>query len=224
MAEIKSLLDGVIEQEIQNVEALSSGTDEKSKAIQNLATLHKLRIEEIKAETEAEEKRERRVMDSEQRKAELALKEKQATQHQAELSIKERQVDSAEAERKMKDEQFKAELALKKRQADGDTAEHKLKEKQSETESGHKGAELALKERELDSKDADRTQEGELQKRQARDQMVDRCVRAGVAVGELVLPLVFYGIWMNKGFKFEETGSFTSTTFKNLLNRFRPTK
>ena len=109
-------------------------------------------------------------------------------QHQAELSIKERQVDSAEAERKMKDEQFKAELALKKRQADGDTAEHKLKEKQSETESGHKGAELALKERELDSKDADRTQEGELQKRQARDQMVDRCVRAGVAVGELVLP------------------------------------
>lgn len=228
MAEIKSLLDGVIEQEIQNVEALSSGTDEKSKAIQNLATLHKLRIEEIKAETEAEEKRERRVMDSEQHKAELALKEKQATQqetqHQAELSIKERQVDSAEAERKMKDEQFKAELALKKRQADGDTAEHKLKEKQSETESGHKGAELALKERELDSKDADRTQEGELQKRQARDQMVDRCVRAGVAVGELVLPLVFYGIWMNKGFKFEETGSFTSTTFKNLLNRFRPTK
>lgn len=228
MAEIKSLLDGVIEQEIQNVEALSSGSDEKSKAIQNLATLHKLRIEEIKAETEAEEKRERRVMDSEQRKAELALKEKQATQqetqHQAELSIKERQVDSAEAERKMKDEQFKAELALKKRQADGDTAEHKLKEKQSETESQHKGAELVLKERELDSKDADRTQEGEIQKRQARDQMVDRCVRAGVAVGELVLPLVFYGIWMNKGFKFEETGSFTSTTFKNLLNRFRPTK
>ena len=228
MAEIKSLLDGVIEQEIQNVEALSSGTDEKSKAIQNLATLHKLRIEEIKAETEAEEKRERRVMDSEQRKAELALKEKQATQqetqHQAELSIKERQVDSAEAERKMKDEQFKAELALKKRQADGDTAEHKLKEKQTEADSKHKGAELALKERELNSKDADRAQEEELQKRQARDQMVDRCVRTGVAVGELVLPLVFYGIWMNKGFKFEETGSFTSTTFKNLLNRFRPTK
>ena len=228
MAEIKSLLDGVIEQEIQNVEALSSGTDEKSKAIQNLATLHKLRIEEIKAETEAEEKHERRVMDSEQRKAELTLKEKQATQQetqqQAELSIKQRQVDGAEADRKLKDEQFKAELALKQRQVEGDTAEHKLKEKQTEADSKHKGAELALKERELNSKDADRAQEEELQKRQARDQMVDRCVRTGVAVGELVLPLVFYGIWMNKGFKFEETGSFTSTTFKNLLNRFRPTK
>ena len=228
MAEIKSLLDGVIEREIRNMESLASGSDEKSSAIRDIATLHKLRIEEIKAETEAEEKRERRVMDSEQRKAELTLKEKQATQQetqqQAELSIKQRQVDGAEADRKLKDEQFKAELALKQRQVEGDTAEHKLKEKQTEADSEHKGAELALKERELNSKDADRAQEEELQKRQARDQMVDRCVRTGVAVGELVLPLVFYGIWMNKGFKFEETGSFTSTTFKNLLNRFRPTK
>lgn len=146
MADIQSLLDGVIETEIQNLESLSSGSDEKSKAIQNLATLHKLRIEEIKAGTDADEKRERRKMDSEQRKAEL------------------------------------------------------------------------------DGKEADRDREETFQKRQAMDQMIDRCVRTGVAVGELVLPLVFYGIWMNRGFKFEETGSFTSTTFKNLLNRFRPTK
>ena len=171
MADIQGLLDGVIETKIQDLKTISSGSDEEKTAIQSLATLHKLRIEEIKAQTEAEEKHERRVMDSEQRKAELALKEKQAeqqkTQQEAELSIKERQVDGA---------------------------------------------------------DADRTREEESQTRQARDQMIDRCVRTGVAVGELVLPLVFYGIWMNKGFKFEETGAFTSTTFKNLLNRFRPTK
>ncbi len=153
MADIQSLLDGVIVTKIQGLGSLSSGSDEEKTAIQNLATLHKLHIEEIKAQTEAEEKKERREMDSEQRKAELALKE-----------------------------------------------------------------------RELGSRDADRTREEESQTRQARDQMIDRCVRTGVAVGELVLPLVFYGIWMNKGFKFEETGAFTSTTFKNLLNRFRPTK
>lgn len=228
MANIQNLLDGVIETEIQNLESLSSGSDEKSKAIQDLATLHKLRIEEIKAMTDADEKSERRKMDSEQRKAELTLKEKQATQQEtqqkAEISFKERQADGAEAERKMKDEQFKAEFALKERQIEGNTAEHKLKETQAENESDYKHAELDLKERELNGKDADRIQEDEIQRRQARDQMIDRCVRAGVAVGELVLPLVFYGIWMNRGFKFEETGSFTSTTFKNLLNRFRPTK
>lgn len=228
MAEIKSLLDNVIEKEISNVEFLGSGTVEKSAAIQDLATLHKLRIEEIKAQTEAEEKRERRVMDSEQRKAELVLKERQATQQetqqQAELSIKERQVEGATADRQLKDEQFKAELVLKTRQVDGAYAEHVLKERQAEQQVEQQKAELALKERELDGKDADRTREEAAQKLQARDQMIDRCVRTGVAVGELVLPLIFYGIWMNKGFKFEETGSFTSTTFKSLLNRLKPTR
>ena len=203
MADIKNLLDGVIEKEIRNVEALKSGTDEKSAAIHNLATLHKLRIEEIKAQTEANEKKERRVMDNDQRKAELALKEKQAEQQKS---------------------QQEAELSIKERQADGADADRQMKEKQMQAESKHQAAELALKERELNGKDADRTREEESQTRLARDQMIDRCVRTGVAVGELVLPLVFYGIWMNKGFKFEETGAFTSTTFKNLLNRFRPTK
>lgn len=228
MAEIKSLLDDVIERKISEVDSISSGSDEEKTAIQNLATLHKLRIEEIKAQTEADEKRERRVMDSEQRKADLALKERQVTQQekqqQAELSIKERQVEGATADRQLKDEQFKAELALKTRQVDGTDAEHALKERQAEQQVKQQEAELALKERELDGKDADRTREEAAQKLQARDQVIDRCVRTGVAVGELVLPLVFYGIWMNRGFKFEETGAFTSTTFKNLLNRFKPTK
>lgn len=228
MADIQKLLDGVIEQEINSVKSLSSGSDEKSKAIQNLATLHKLRIEEIKAQTEADEKVARREMDSEQRKAELALKEKQAkqqeTQQQAELAIKQKQAEAADADRQLKDEQFKAELALKERQVSGSDAERGLKEQQMHTQTEQYEAELALKVRELDGKDADRDREEASQRRQARDQVIDRCVRAGVAVGELVLPLVFYGIWMNKGFEFEKTGSFTSTTFKNLLNRFKPTK
>lgn len=171
MADIQSLLDEVIETEIKNLKTVSSGSEEKSKAIQQLATLHKLRMEEIKAVTDEEEKRERREMDSDQRKAELALKEKQVAQQETQ-----------------------------------------------------QGAELALRERELNGRDIDRDREDAQNKRQAKDQVIDRCVRTGVAVGELVLPLVFYGIWMNRGFKFEESGSFTSTTFKNLLNRFRPTK
>lgn len=32
----------------------------------------------------------------------------------------------------------------------------------------------------------------------------------------IVLPLIFYGRWMKRGFKFEETGTFTSKTFTGL--------
>ena len=153
MAEIKSLLDEVIEAEIAYVGSLSPEDEKKSKAIQHLADLHKLRIDEIKAKTDADEKRLRRAMDSKQHRAELTLKE---------------------------------------RQADGD--------------------------------EAARANEEQLKQHQLNDQVIDRYVRIGVATAELVLPLVFYGVWMKRGLKFEETGTFTSQTFKNLFNRFKPTR
>lgn len=49
-------------------------------------------------------------------------------------------------------------------------------------------------------------------------------VKTGVEVLGVVAPLVFYGIWMSRGLKFEEEGSFTSTTFKGLIGKFKPTK
>ena len=52
--------------------------------------------------------------------------------------------------------------------------------------------------------------------------VLDRKIRLGVDIGAIVLPLLFYGRWMAKGFKFEETGTFTSVTFRNLFNKFRP--
>ena len=52
----------------------------------------------------------------------------------------------------------------------------------------------------------------------------DRYVKIGIAAAELVLPLTFYAFWMRKGFKFEEKGTYTSTTFRGLFSRFKPTK
>lgn len=52
----------------------------------------------------------------------------------------------------------------------------------------------------------------------------DRYLRLGLEVASLVLPLMFYAAWMDKGFKFEREGTYTSTTFRGLFNRFRPTR
>ena len=123
MAEIKKLLDDAIKTEINNLNS-ASDKDEKSEVIKNLAALHKLRIEEIKTETEIEEKSERRAMDK---------------------------------------------------------AAHD-------------------------------------------ENTLDRYAKIGIAAAELVLPLMFYGVWMSRGLRFEETGTFTSQTFKNLFNRFKPTR
>lgn len=52
----------------------------------------------------------------------------------------------------------------------------------------------------------------------------DRYIRLGMEAAGIVLPLIFYAVWMKRGFKFEENGTYTSTTFRGLFNRFRPTK
>jgi len=64
----------------------------------------------------------------------------------------------------------------------------------------------------------------QFKKYQLEEQVKDRYFRLGIEMTSIILPLIFYGIWMRKGFKFEETGTFTSTTFRGLFNRFRPTK
>lgn len=66
--------------------------------------------------------------------------------------------------------------------------------------------------------------EEQSRKEQLAEQRIDRFVRIGIAGFELMVPIVFYNVWMKRGFKFEETGSFASTTFRGLINRFRPTK
>lgn len=59
---------------------------------------------------------------------------------------------------------------------------------------------------------------------QLSEQVKDRYFKIGMAAAELVLPLMFYAVWMKRGFQFEKDGTYTSTTFRGLFNRFRPTK
>ncbi len=133
--EIKKELEKEILKEIQDLSALESGSKEKDSAIENLATLYKLNIEEVKIEHEAMEK------------------------------------------------------AFDRGSADETSAR-----------------DLKLKQQMLN------------------ESIKDRYFKLGLDVAGLIVPIIFYGIWMGRGLKFEETGTFTSTTFRGLFNRFKPTQ
>lgn len=126
--EIKSLLAKEIESEIENLDSLTPGSQEHSAAVESLAKLYKLKLEEDKTSMEYLEK----------------------------------------------------------------TDMH-------ENDKGFKVAQL-------------------------EESIKDRYFRLGIAAAELILPLMFYGIWMKRGFAFEKDGTFTSQTFRGLFSRFRPTK
>lgn len=59
---------------------------------------------------------------------------------------------------------------------------------------------------------------------QFKEEIKTRYIKMAIESAGIILPMIFYASWMRKGFKFEETGTFTSTTFKGLFNRFKPTK
>ncbi|MCM1525235.1 MAG: hypothetical protein NC120_12350 [Ruminococcus sp.] len=45
-----------------------------------------------------------------------------------------------------------------------------------------------------------------------------------LAAAGLIIPQIFYSVWMTKGLEFEEKGTFTSQTFKGLIREFKPFK
>lgn len=63
-----------------------------------------------------------------------------------------------------------------------------------------------------------------LQQNVNKDNKIFSAIKCGIDIAGITLPLIFYGIWMNRGLEFEKEGSFTSTTFKGLLGKFKPTK
>lgn len=64
----------------------------------------------------------------------------------------------------------------------------------------------------------------ELQRNVNKDNKILNAIKCGIDIAGITLPLIFYGIWMNRGLEFEKEGSFTSATFKGLLGKFKPTK
>lgn len=150
---IATKLDEEIQNELDNLANLDPGSDQHSAAVESVAKLYKLKIEEQKALLDFDEKVQRREMEK---------------------------------------EQYIKELELKQNQLDNDYSFH--------------------------------DQEDIFKKNQLNEQKKDRYLRIAVEAASLTLPLIFYAHWMNKGFKFEESGTYTSTTFRGLFNRFRPTK
>lgn len=52
----------------------------------------------------------------------------------------------------------------------------------------------------------------------------ERMIKVVLEGAAVIIPVVFYNVWMNRGFKFEEEGTYTSNTFKNLIGKFKLTK
>lgn len=56
------------------------------------------------------------------------------------------------------------------------------------------------------------------------DNGIAKWLKTGVDLVGIGAPLIFYGVWMKRGLEFEKTGAFSSSVFRGLTSKFRPTK
>lgn len=83
---------------------------------------------------------------------------------------------------------------------------------------------LMLEEVKIEKDTESKFRDLELQQNINKDNKLLTAVKCGIDIAGIVLPLAFYGVWMNRGLEFEKEGSFTSATFKGLFGKFKPTK
>lgn len=88
----------------------------------------------------------------------------------------------------------------------------------------HKETELELKHLELEDKIEVQTDDKAYKEVLVKREMLQTFVKSGIEVFGVVAPIMFYSAWMKRGLKFEETGTYTSQTFKGLFGKFKPTK
>ena len=87
-----------------------------------------------------------------------------------------------------------------------------------------KETELELKHLELEDKIEVQSDDKAYKEVLAKREMLQTFVKGGIEVFGVVAPIMFYSAWMKRGLRFEETGTYTSQTFKGLFGKFKPTK
>ena len=91
--------------------------------------------------------------------------------------------------------------------------EHELKDESQRRELIRADDELELKHETEDDRQAQCKKDRRIQ-----------YIRIGLEASGIILPLVCYGVWLRRGFAFEKDGIVTSSFFKNMISRIKPTK
>lgn len=75
---------------------------------------------------------------------------------------------------------------------------------------------------------SERSVDDEREREVKHKQMIWERIRDGldiaVKVGAFVVPALVYCVYMDRGYKFEETGTYTSPTMKGLMSWYKPKK
>lgn len=193
MFENSEALDREIERLAKRLTTLDPTKDEYKAVRINLDTLYKLRNDQYKVDTEDLEKRD---------KSEAELK-----QQAAELEVRKQELEAARKRYEDESKQKAEELDLKRRELD-------FAEKRLEAETLQKNEENDIRTYELQLSETQHDDNIKSQKAERRRDYIVTGINAVVGILKLGAVIGFALITTDRGYKFEETGTSTSQTFR----------
>lgn len=203
MYENSELMDKEVERLIKKLDTLEPTSDDYKAVRTNLNSLYELRNTQYKIEIEDSEKRD---------KSEAELKQKAD-----ELEVRKSELESVNQKNENDAQQKRDELEFKQQELAVREREIALAEKRLEFEERQKNEENDLRTYELELSEK---QHNDIIKSQKKDRITN-CAITAVNVVKDVLKLGFMvGVTMyvaKEGYKFEETGTPTSKTFREEL-------
>lgn len=203
MYENSEMMDKEIERLVKTLQTLDPTSEDYKTVRINLNTLYELRNAQYKVDTEDLEKRD---------KSEAELKQKAD-----ELDVRKSELESANQKNKDDAQQKRDELDFKRQELTAREREIALAEKRLEFEKQQKNEENDLRTYELQLSEK---QHNDTIKSQKKDRITNCAITAVNVVKDVLKLGLMVGVTMyvaREGYKFEETGTPTSKTFREEL-------
>lgn len=211
---MKSIIEEKIEEEIVRLlvelETMETYTDGYSNNVDLITTLYKTLSNEQKNNFDSEKlKLEKLKIDND-----LIIRQGQLTN---------------EADRNRIDSNIRqGQLALDEKRVnverDKTSNDYEFRERQLIDAKDQHKAEIELRREELQQQIDNVLKDREMKLKELNQNALSGYVKTGVEVGLSSMTLLFYYVWLKKGFEFEEEGTITSQVFKGLIGKFKPTR
>lgn len=226
--ELLTKMNDIISEGLDELSQYVAGTDEFSKALNAVAKLHKLRVDEIHLSQSQKEQENKHDLDKQRLDLDKNRAKDDTTDRTERRKIDEKRFD---LDRRKLDDDIKDRTEHRK----FDEKRLELEGRRIDDDANDKAARLNLEKTRLDEDVKDKTARLDLDRdrhvadlnsdaAQREDRRRDRYLTIGIAAAELLIPLGVYTGLALLGFGREFDGVITSDTLKRIWNNIKPTK
>ncbi len=201
---LEDILTEEIISQLTDLKDMDYGSNEKHIAVEDAAKLYGLLLETQKLENEKD------------RNAKQYEIETQKLENEKDRNAKQYEVETQKLENDEERNENQYEVETKKLENEKD---RNAKQYEVETQRLANDKDRNAKQYEVETQRL--ANDKEYNEKQLAETKKDRYVKIGITAAEIIVAVLFNSFWMKKGYKFEETGCFTSGMFKEFRNHIK---